>query len=89
MKKLMIIAVMFLPACWTDDSEALRALESNGFTNAHITNRSGVMIGYEGCGRDDGAVYEAMATNAIGKQVTVVVCCGGAMSFKGCVVRTK
>ena len=86
---LIFLSALCLTACWTDDNEATRALSDNGFTDIHITDHSGVLIGFEGCGKDDGAVYHATAKNAAGKQVSVLVCCGGAMSFKGCVVRSK
>jgi hypothetical protein len=90
MKKfLLFLSAVCLAGCVTNDSEAERALKDNGFSDIEITDRSAVLVGFWGCGDDDGAAYKATAKNAAGNQVTVIVCCGGALSFKGCVVRSK
>ena len=78
-----------LIACGTDDQEAKRALDDNGFSNVTITDEGFVFANWHGCDEKDGNWYQANATNPAGKQVTVLVCCGAKMSFKGCTIRSK
>jgi hypothetical protein len=74
--------------CSSDNSEAIRALENNGFSKITIQN-SGYLAEFHGCDSKDQIWYEVSATNPIGKQVNMLVCCGGPISFKGCTVRSK
>ncbi len=90
MKLSLIVAFsVLLVGCITDDNEARKALDDQGFTNITITDRGTGLVTWEGCGKDDGAYYKATATNPAGKRVNVVVCCGGSFSMKGCVIRSK
>lgn len=85
-----MIALMFvLSACGTNDAEAIKALDDNGFKDISITDRGFAFANYYGCDTKDGNWYHANATNANGKQVSMLVCCGAAVSFKGCTVRSK
>lgn len=91
-----VVAAFFLAAfaiaitaCGTDDNEAIRALDDNGFTNITITDHGFMFAGFEGCDAKDGNWYHATATNPAGKHVNMLVCCGAKMSFKGCTVRSK
>jgi hypothetical protein len=85
---LIFLSIVCLAGC-TNDNEAIKALDDQGFSNISITDRGGFAAEWEGCGHDDGNYYHASATNAAGKHVNMLVCCGGAGSFKGCVVRSK
>lgn len=85
---LLMLSMFCVKGCSGDSSEAVRALETNGFSNVSIQD-SGVWGVWHGCDKHDGAWYDASATNPIGKKVDVVVCCGGPLSFKGCTVRTR
>ena len=76
-------------ACGTNDSEAIKALDDNGFTNVTITDRGFMFASMEGCDSKDGNWYHASATNPAGKHVNMLVCCGAMTSFKGCTVRSK
>lgn len=89
MKIAFLLSLVCLTGCWTNDSEAIKALDDQGFTAISITDRGAMFPQWEGCGSDDGCYYHATATNPIGKRVTLLVCCGGALQFKGCVVRSK
>lgn len=91
MKLGLIVSILSftLVGCWTNDNEALKALDDQGFSEATITERGAVFAQWEGCGNDDGNWYHAIATNPHGKRVNVLICCGGALQFKGCVVRSK
>jgi len=88
MKLGLIVLAAFLTAC-TNDNEAVKALSDNGFSNITITDRGGVFAGWAGCDSKDGNWYHADATNPAGRPVHMLVCCGSAMSFKGCTVRSK
>lgn len=76
-------------ACITDDNEARKALDDDGFSDIQITDRGAVFAGFYGCDSKDGNWYTASATNPKGKHVNMLVCCGGALQFKGCTVRSK
>jgi hypothetical protein len=86
---LILLCVACLSGCVANDNEAIKALDDQGFSNISIMDRGIFGADWAGCGQDDGAYYKAVATNPAGKRVNLLVCCGGAMSFKGCVVRSK
>lgn len=86
---LIICALICLSGCVVNDAEAIKALDDNGFGNIVIVERGAIFSSFNGCGRDDGVYYIASASNPSGKQVRMLVCCGGIGSFKGCVVRSK
>lgn len=85
---LFVVASLIMGNCSDDTSEAIRSLETNGFTQNTIID-SGVLGSFHGCGNNDSMWYEASSTNPIGKKVNVMVCCGGPLSFKGCTIRVK
>lgn len=91
MKRLsfVVACVIVLVACATNDSEAIRALYDNGFSNIAIQDRGFMFAHFHGCGEKDGNWYEANALNPIGKPVHMLVCCGALISFKGCTIRSK
>lgn len=84
-----MLSCLMLFGCETNDSEAIRALTDSGYHDITITDSSLFFVSMSGCGADDGAVYSAHAINVANKPVNVIVCCGGPLSFKGCVVRSK
>jgi hypothetical protein len=90
--KIPLMALMCLcfcaSACTTDDGEAIRTLDDQGYSDIQIVDR-GIMANWEGCDEKDGAWYNASVTNPKGKHVTVLVCCGGNLRFKGCTIRSK
>lgn len=86
---LAFLGAICLTGCFTNDNEAIKALDDQGFTSISITDRGALFAHFEGCGEDDGHWYEASATNPVGKRVNLLVCCGANLSFKGCVVRSK
>jgi hypothetical protein len=61
----------------------------NGFKDITITSTNIFTPDWDGCGKDDGVAYHAIATNPAGQRVSVIVCCGGPLSFKGCVIRSN
>jgi hypothetical protein len=71
-----------------DDAVPLKALDDAGYSKASILTRKPA-LGWEGCGSGDGSVFTAKAVNPVGKDVTVLVCCGGNWIFKSCTVRSR
>ncbi len=84
-----LIVAVTLSACATNDAEALRSLDDSGFSDVTITDRGFLFAHFHGCDAKDGNWYEANAKNPKGKPVSMLVCCGQALSFKGCTIRSK
>lgn len=83
-----LLAACLIVGC-TDDNEAQRALTDQGFSDITITDRGTVFASVYGCSDSDGAWYSTTANNPAGKRVNMIVCCGGALQFKGCTLRSK
>ncbi len=62
--------------CLVSEDVAIRALETNGFSDIKITDHSWFALGLRGGSTDDAARFTAEATNPIGKRVTVNVFTG-------------
>lgn len=84
---------MFLTSCnqqvdnnWVPDtrSSAQKAVEDEGYQ--YIKSNWAIFFS---CAKDDSAFTseEVVAKNSNGKEVTLKVCCGWPLSFKGCTVR--
>lgn len=72
-------------------ADAVRAAEAFGFSGVTITDASR-WASQNGCGQDDRFAYQATATNATDKKVSIVICCGRDTLFgqaKGCTVRVR
>jgi hypothetical protein len=83
-----IIPVLFLfVGCGTfvNDSNTVRAVEKQGYTNVQINKKHVVFPDWCGCSKDDDAAYDMTATNPAGKQVNIIACAG---ITKGVTVRT-
>lgn len=80
MRKVLLIASLFLLAGCTDEKGATSALSDAGLTPVNV---GGYPL-WGGCGKDDAFATKFIATNAQGKRVTGVVCSGW---FKGKTVR--
>lgn len=70
-----------------DENVAVRALETQGFSNIEITGKNWVVPFLVGCDKNDAVRFTARAKNSLGKTVDVMVCAG--WPFKGATVRTK
>lgn len=88
MKKIVLIGILLGFVGCLDENQAKRALDTNGFTNVTITDSGVTFPQLSGCGEKE-IWYEASATNSLGKQVNVVVCCGQTPFLKGCTVRSR
>ena len=85
----LLVCVATTVNCATNDHEALKALDDNGFTDSTITDRGFMFAHFHGCDARDGNWYHAKTTNPKGKPVEMLICCGQLLSFKGCTIRSK
>jgi hypothetical protein len=70
----------------TDENQARRALEAQGFRDITVHDSGMLTTAYRGCSQGDTFWYSASGTNAAGKPVDrITVCCGAV--FKGCTLR--
>jgi hypothetical protein len=70
-----------------DSSEAVRALETQGYSDVNVTESHWFAVVFRGCSNSDSAMFEATAANPAGKTVNVFVCIG--WPFKGATVRSN
>lgn len=87
----LLIGGLILGSCvggiFIEETTAVEALETQGYSNITITDKDWFMVGARGCSDDDIVKFDAVATNPIGKEVEVYVCRG--LFFKGATVRSK
>lgn len=69
-----------------DEDVAIRALETQGFSDVKIVDRQVYFISCKGGGEGDDVRFTCLATNPAGQKVTVYVFAG--WPFKGATVRT-
>jgi len=72
---------------FVDSDEAVRALQTQGYSDIKITDKAIFFISLRGGSREDAAMFTAHAKNPVGKEVIVYVCVG--WPFKGATIRTK
>ena len=71
---------------FVNEETAIRALETQGFSEIKVTDHAWFAIGFRGGDKNDAARFTATAKNPAGKQVTVYVFAG--WPFKGATVRS-
>lgn len=87
---LMFLVVVVIALCrgmLVDESKAVRHLQTLGFSNIEITDKSWLFVPFLGCSEKDAAKFTANATNPAGGNVQVEVCVG--WPFKGATLRTS
>lgn len=67
------------------EESAIRALETQGYTEVKIVDHAWFAVGWRGCDEKDAARFTARAKNPVGQEVTVYVCSG---LLKGGTIRT-
>jgi hypothetical protein len=84
--RLLAILLVAIVACGGAGDDGYNAVVSAGFDNVVIGDAA---IWYSGCGRDDSYNSYFTATNAQGRRVSGVVCCGtgAGCGGKACTVR--
>lgn len=83
---LVLLLVLAPTGLMVPDSKAVRALETQGFSDIKITERAWYFIGMRGGDKSDSVRFTATATNPAGKKVQVYVFSG--WLFKGATIRT-
>jgi len=84
---LAILSFSFIRGVFTNENEAIRALEIQGYSNITILDKDFFFVGVRGCSSHDAAKYTAKVTNPLNKEVEVFVCVG--FPFKGSTVRSE
>ena len=82
---LLVVALSFRGGC-VGESSAIRALETQGYSNIRIVDKAIFAMGCRGGDQSDAARFTAIATNSLGKEVKIYVFVG--WPFKGATVRT-
>lgn len=80
------LIVSLFQGTFVDESEALRALETQGYSNVKVTDHKWLLVSVRGCGSTDAARFDALVVNPAGKKVNLYVCVG--WPFKGSTIRT-
>lgn len=76
-------------SCAPGPDAAVRAAETNGFTNVRVVDSHGCAQ-MNGCSDGDAIAYDVTAMNQAEKLVSFVVCCGDtSFGGKGCTIRTR
>ena len=81
-----VFAVGMVRSVFLNDDIAVRALDTQGYSNIKITDYIWFAVGLRGCGITDTVRFTAIANNPAGKNVQVYVCTG--WLFKGATIRT-
>jgi hypothetical protein len=84
---LVISFFAFCSGCLVSEDVAIRALETQGFSNVRVTDKHWILVGMQGCSDSDAAKFDAEATNSAGRRVQLYVCAG--WLWKGATVRTQ
>lgn len=86
---IIIVVCLFLDGCpgqFVKNDRAIKSLETQGFSDITITDKSTYFLSLKGCGSGDSAKFDVIATNPAGKKVKLYVCT--AWLFKGSTIRT-
>lgn len=83
---LLVATYQFGRGLFVSEDTAIKALETQGFSNITIESHDWLAIGWRGGSKDDVARFTAHATNPAGKRVEVYVYAG--WPFKGATVRS-
>jgi hypothetical protein len=85
-----LVILLALGSCsrgaFVDESKAISALSTQGYSDIHITKKNWFAPGLFGCSEKDAVKFDAIATNPVGRRVEVSVCTG--FLFKGSTIRT-
>jgi hypothetical protein len=83
---LIVCFFVFARGSLVSEEEAVRALETHGFSEIVVKEHAYFFINFRGGGREDVARFECEATNPAGTRVTVYVFAG--WPFKGATIRS-
>ncbi len=80
-----LIIVAEFGGIFVPESEAVNALQVQGFKDVKIEDKDVFLLSWRGCSSSDAAKFDAVATNANGQRVNLYVCSG--WPFKGSTIR--
>ncbi len=86
---LFLLGCLFVGCCggmFVDEDVAVKALETQGFSNVQVVEKDWVFVCFKGGDGYDNVKFTAIATNPAGK--TVEVCVFAGWPFKAATVRT-
>jgi hypothetical protein len=83
---IIVVFVSGMTGILVPESKAVKALETQGFSDVKITSKAWFMVRLRGGDKSDTVRFTANATNPAGKKVTVYVFSG--WLFKGATIRT-
>ncbi|MCK5096299.1 MAG: hypothetical protein KAR24_03020 [Candidatus Pacebacteria bacterium] len=70
-----------------EENVAIRAAETQGYSNAKVIDHAWFFVRLRGCDSHDAARFTIQATNPVGKDIECYVCTG--WIFKGATIRTQ
>lgn len=83
---IVFIFFFFFRGVFVGPATAVRALETQGYSDVKILDKDVFLVQVRGCSNSDAAKFEAAAKNPLSKEVKVNVCIG--WPFKAATVRT-
>ncbi len=84
---IVLFTLALIRGVFVGENAAIRALETQGYSEVRIVDKDIWFVGMRGCGDEDAAKFDAVAINPAGNEVDVFVCVG--WPFKGATVRTN
>lgn len=73
---------------YVPQSQAVKVLEDQGYSNVVITEHSWFFVVFQGCDANDNAKFTASAINPAGKPIDEVIVCFG-YPFKAGTIRSR
>jgi hypothetical protein len=83
----LVVAGFSFRGAFAPEEQAVRALQTQGFSLVRIEERSFFFVAFRGCDGSDAAMFRAHALNPANREVEVYVCTG--WPFKGATVRVR
>lgn len=88
---ILLVALLFLVfggPLMVSDNQAVRAMESAGYTDVKVTTRVNYFVTFYGCAEGDSAYFEMRGKNSKGDLITNAFVCVG-WPFKGATIRYR
>lgn len=84
---ILLLIFMVFRGLFVGGDIAVKAAETQGFTDVRVIDHAWCCVGLRGCGSKDAARFIVRAVNPAGKEVEFYVCVG--WPFKGATIRVK
>ena len=76
---IVVVIVVLFSICrgvLVEENVAIRAAETQGYSNVKVLNHTWFLVGLRGCGSHDAARFTIQATDPAGKDIECYVCSG-------------